>query len=97
MQMKVEKIQGFATDMGGKTSHTTIVAGPTRSRLSSGSRKITTEAKTGDIVIVDGTAGAVIVNPDPEIIRRYELKKKALRNDRGQPPQVRPKDGHDAR
>ena len=76
MQMKVEKIQGFATDMGGKTSHTAIVARAYEIPAVVGLEKITTEARTGDLVIIDGTAGAVIVNPDPEIIRRYEEKKR---------------------
>ncbi len=76
MQMKVEKIQGFATDMGGKTSHTAIVARAYEIPAVVGIEKISAEARTGDIVIVDGTAGAVIVNPDPEIIRRYEEKKR---------------------
>ncbi|HNS54660.1 MAG TPA: phosphoenolpyruvate--protein phosphotransferase [Syntrophales bacterium] len=76
MQMKVEKIQGFATDMGGKTSHTAIVARAYEIPAVVGLEKITTEVRTGDMVIIDGTAGAVIVNPDPEIIRRYEEKKR---------------------
>ena len=76
MQMKVEKIQGFATDMGGKTSHTAIVARAYEIPAVVGLEKITTEARTGDLVIIDGTAGAGIVNPDPEIIRRYEEKKR---------------------
>jgi len=76
MQMKVEKIQGFATDMGGKTSHTAIVARAYEIPAVVGLEKITTEVRTGDMVIIDGSAGAVIVNPDPEIIRRYEDKKR---------------------
>ena len=76
MQMKVEKIQGFATDMGGKTSHTAIVARAYQIPAVVGLEKITTEVRTGDVVVIDGTAGAVIVNPDPEIIRRYEDKKR---------------------
>ena len=76
MQMKVEKIQGFATDMGGKTSHAAIVARAYEIPAVVGLEKVTTEVRTGDVVIIDGTAGAVIVNPDPEIIRRYEEKKR---------------------
>jgi len=76
MQMRVEKIQGFATDMGGKTSHTAIVARAYQIPAVVGLEKITTEVRTGDVVVIDGTAGAVIVNPDPEIIRRYEDKKR---------------------
>ena len=76
MQMKVERIQGFATDMGGKTSHTAIVARAYEIPAVVGLEKVTTEVRTGDLVIIDGTAGAVIVNPDPEIVRRYEEKKR---------------------
>ena len=76
MQMKVEKIRGFVTDIGGKTSHTTIVARAYEIPAVVGLERITTEAKTGDVIIIDGTAGVVIVNPDPEIVRRFEEKKR---------------------
>ncbi len=76
VQMKVENILGFATDMGGKTSHTAIVARSIGIPAVVGLERVTREVRSGDIVVVDGLDGFVIVNPDPEVIRRYEEKKR---------------------
>ncbi len=76
VQMATRKILGFATDMGGKTSHTAIVAKSLEIPAVVGLERITSEVSTGDLIIVDGTAGFVIVNPDPEVIKRYEDKKR---------------------
>ena len=76
VQMKVERILGFTTDIGGKTSHTAIVARSIEIPAVVGLERITREVRTDDVIIVDGTAGLVIVNPDPEMIKRYEDKKK---------------------
>ncbi len=74
MQMKVEKILGFATDIGGKTSHTAIVARSYEIPAVVGLQRVTSEVRSNDRIIIDGTAGLVIVNPDPEVLRRYEDK-----------------------
>lgn len=76
VQMATRRILGFATDMGGKTSHTAIVAKSIEIPAVVGLEKVTAEVATGDLIIVDGTAGVVIVNPDPEVIKRYEDKKR---------------------
>ena len=76
VQMKVERISGFATDIGGKTSHTAIVARSIEIPAVVGLERITREVGTDDEVIIDGTTGFVIVNPDLEVIKRYEDKKK---------------------
>jgi phosphoenolpyruvate-protein phosphotransferase (PTS system enzyme I) len=73
-QMKIEKVRGFATDIGGKTSHTAIVARSLEIPAVVGLESITRRVRTNDTLIIDGSAGLVIVNPDPEIIRRYEDK-----------------------
>jgi phosphotransferase system enzyme I (PtsI) len=75
-QMKIDKIQGFATDIGGKTSHTAIVARSIEIPAVVGLENITRRVRTNDLIIIDGSAGLVIVNPDPEIVRRYEVKKR---------------------
>lgn len=75
VQMKVRKILGFATDVGGKTSHTTIVARSIGIPAVVGLEHITREVRNGDILVVDGTSGVVIVSPDQETLRRYEDKK----------------------
>jgi len=76
VQINVEKVLGFATEIGGKTSHTAIIARSIEIPAVVGLENITNEVQTGDRVIVDGTAGVVIIHPDPEILRRYEDKKK---------------------
>jgi phosphotransferase system enzyme I (PtsI) len=75
-QMKIEKVLGFATDIGGKTSHTAIVARSLEIPAVVGLESITRRVRTNDTLIIDGSAGLVIVNPDPEMIRRYEDKKR---------------------
>jgi phosphotransferase system enzyme I (PtsI) len=76
VQMSTRKILGFATDIGGKTSHTAIVAKSIAIPAVVGLEKITEEVNTGNIIIVDGTAGVVIITPDLEVIKRYEDKKR---------------------
>jgi phosphotransferase system enzyme I (PtsI) len=75
-QLKIDKVLGFATDMGGKTSHTAIVARSMEIPAVVALESITRAAKTNDDIIIDGSSGMVIVNPDPSIIKRYEWKKK---------------------
>jgi len=76
VQMNPEKVLGFATDMGGKTSHTAIVARSMEIPAVVGLQEITANVQNDDTVIIDGTAGVVIVNPDPEVRKRYIDKKK---------------------
>ncbi len=75
-QMKVERVLGFATDVGGKTSHTAIVAKSIEIPAVVGLEKVVREVKNDDEIIIDGISGFVIINPDPDILRRYEDKKK---------------------
>ena len=73
--MKMDKVIGFATDIGGRTSHTAIVSRAMELPAVAGLGNITQLVKTGDELIVDGISGVVIVNPYPEMIKRYEEKK----------------------
>ncbi len=75
-QLKIDKVLGFATDVGGKTSHTAIVARSMEIPAVVALKNITGAVSTNDDIIIDGSSGVVIVNPDPEISRRYEWKKK---------------------
>ncbi|MEW6608261.1 MAG: phosphoenolpyruvate--protein phosphotransferase [bacterium] len=70
------KIMGFATDIGGQTSHTAIMARALEIPAVVGLRDITFRVKSGDILIIDGSHGIVIVNPDKATINEYEKKKK---------------------
>lgn len=75
-QLKLEKIIGFATDSGGRTSHTAIVARSLEIPAVVGLDKVTHFVKTGDEIIVDGTSGMVLVNPYTDMLKRYEEKKR---------------------
>ena len=75
-QMKIDKVLGFATDIGGKTSHTAIVARSIEIPAVVGLESITRAVRTNDDIIIDGSAGVVIVHPDPEVRKRYEDKKR---------------------
>ncbi|MDP2976310.1 MAG: phosphoenolpyruvate--protein phosphotransferase, partial [Anaerolineales bacterium] len=75
-QLKIDKVLGFATDVGGKTSHTAIVARSITIPAVLGLESITRAVRTNDDIIIDGSAGVVIVHPDPEIRKRYEEKKR---------------------
>ena len=74
-QIQLEKIMGFVTDRGGKTSHTGIIARtleiPAVLGLDNASRII----KNDDIIIVDGTEGIVIINPTDKTLIQYEERK----------------------
>ncbi|HET6251917.1 MAG TPA: phosphoenolpyruvate--protein phosphotransferase [Tepidisphaeraceae bacterium] len=64
-------VKGFATDVGGRTSHTAIVARAMGIPAVVGLGNITAEVIGGDVVIIDGTRGVVIVNPDEEQLSDY--------------------------
>ena len=75
LMMRKDKILGFATDAGSRTSHTAILARSLGIPAAVGLENITAEVKTGDVVILDGIHGVVIVDPDEETFLDY-LKKK---------------------
>jgi phosphotransferase system enzyme I (PtsI) len=75
-RMMINKVMGFATDIGGKTSHTAIVARAVGIPAVVGLENITRSARTNDTIIIDGSAGLVVINPDPEMLQRYEDRKK---------------------
>jgi phosphotransferase system enzyme I (PtsI) len=66
-------IQGLAIDAGGSTSHTAIVARALGIPAVVGLNDVTAEATGGDLVIIDGNRGIVVVNPDEQTIREYEI------------------------
>jgi phosphoenolpyruvate-protein phosphotransferase (PTS system enzyme I) len=75
-QMRLDSILGFVTDMGGKTSHTAIIAQSLEIPAVVGLEHITQVVRSGDLLIVDGSDGQVILNPDPATISFYQQKKK---------------------
>ena len=71
LQFDKEKVIGFVTDLGGKTSHTAIVSRSLEIPAVVGLERITGEVADGDSIIVDGAKGLVIINPDEETFRDY--------------------------
>ena len=74
--MKIEKVLGFATDVGGRTSHTAIMARSLEIPAVVGLGNVTKNISNGDLVVIDGLEGIVIINPEEEVIKKYEIKKK---------------------
>ena len=70
--MREEKVIGFVTDIGGKTSHVAIMAQSLEIPAVVGLKDITRNVKNGDMVIVDGNQGMVILNPDHFTIENYQ-------------------------
>jgi len=73
--LDVRIVKGFVTNAGGKTSHTAIMARALEIPSVVGLEKITREVSSGDMIIVDGTIGVVIVRPTAETLRNYAEKK----------------------
>src|SRR3990167_5773103 len=79
IQMKREKVLGFATDAGGKTSHTGIMASAFEIPAVVGLKNITEKAKNGDSIIVDGIDGSVILAPDADTFHLFLKKQQRFR------------------
>lgn len=71
--MDKEAVVGFATDLGGKTSHTSIIAQTLDIPALVGTGDISKNVKGGEKAILDGNEGVLIVNPSDEEISKYEL------------------------
>ena len=71
-------IKGFATDAGGRTSHTAIVARSLGIPAVVALETVTSQVAAGDTVIVDGHRGTVVINPDPATLEEYRDYRAAL-------------------
>ncbi|MDR0137045.1 phosphoenolpyruvate--protein phosphotransferase [Metabacillus idriensis] len=74
-QLNRQYVLGFTTDIGGRTSHSAIMARSMEIPAVVGTKTATSDIKNGDIVIVDGIDGDVIVNPSEDVIAGFEKKK----------------------
>jgi phosphotransferase system enzyme I (PtsI) len=82
IQFKTLKIAGFVTDLGGATSHTAIVARSLAIPAVVGLHHARPLVREDDLVIVDGTRGVLIVNPDARVLEEYRLRKRELELER---------------
>ncbi len=71
-QIQLDRVMGFITDRGGKTSHTSIIARTLELPAVLGLERATALIRNEDLIIVDGNEGIVIVNPVEETLLRYE-------------------------
>ena len=74
-QIQLERIMGFVTDRGGKDSHTSIIAKSLKIPTVLGLGTATINIKNDDLLIVDGSAGVIVINPEEDILFDYEDKK----------------------
>jgi len=80
IQLNLNRVSGFATDVGGRTSHTSIVARALEIPAVVGVGNVTMLVRNNDLVIIDGDEGVVIINPVKEVQKEYAAKQIHLRN-----------------
>ena len=73
--LDLDKVLGFVTDIGGRTSHTAIMARALQIPAVVGLETITRQIQSGDKLIVDGISGEVIINPSQKVFNEYLVKK----------------------
>ncbi|GAE30167.1 phosphoenolpyruvate--protein phosphotransferase [Halalkalibacter hemicellulosilyticus] len=83
-QLNPEFVKGFATNIGGRTSHSAIMSRSLEIPAVVGAKSITEQATQGDVVIVDGLDGDIIVNPTDDELRQYEKKREDFINQKEQ-------------
>jgi phosphoenolpyruvate-protein phosphotransferase (PTS system enzyme I) len=70
-QLNRQFVLGFTTNIGGRTSHSAIMARSMEIPAVVGTKTATEEINNGDLVIVDGLKGEVHINPTPELVEQY--------------------------
>ncbi len=73
-QINLERIKGFVTDRGGKTSHTSIIARTLEIPAVMGLGNATNIIKNDDLIIIDGTVGTVIIHPTEETLLEHGVR-----------------------
>jgi phosphotransferase system enzyme I (PtsI) len=89
IQFKSLRIGGFVTDLGGATSHTAIVARSLAIPAVVGMHHARPLIQDDDLLIVDGTRGVLIVDPDIRVLEEYRLRKSALELERSKLKRLR--------
>ena len=89
LQFKQSVFAGFVTDVGGKTSHTAIVARSMDIPAVVGARSASHLVRQDDWVIIDGDAGVMIVDPSPIILAEYTFKQRQAELERGRLARLR--------
>lgn len=74
-QLNRKYVKGFATNIGGRTSHSAIMSRSLEIPAVVGTKVALEKIKNGDLVIIDGTEGDVFVNPSEDLVKEYEGKR----------------------
>ncbi|WP_449621427.1 phosphoenolpyruvate--protein phosphotransferase [Robertmurraya sp. Marseille-Q9965] len=77
-QLNRQFVKGFTTDIGGRTSHSAIMARSLEIPAVVGTKVATKDIQNGDLVIVDGLKGEVHINPTPELVEQYKKENEAF-------------------
>ncbi len=78
-QLNRDYVKGFVTDIGGRTSHSAIMARSLEIPAVVGTKEVTQVIAEGDMVIIDGLEGDIIIRPNEEIIAVYQEKAAAFK------------------
>ncbi|WP_322010402.1 phosphoenolpyruvate--protein phosphotransferase [Paraburkholderia sp. J12] len=78
LQFKTQTFQGFVTDLGGRTSHTAIVARSLGIPAAVGVQQASALIRQDDLIIVDGDHGVVIVDPAPIVLEEYTYRQSEM-------------------
>ncbi|NIE67829.1 phosphoenolpyruvate--protein phosphotransferase [Burkholderia sp. Ax-1719] len=78
LQFKGQTFQGFVTDLGGRTSHTAIVARSLGIPAAVGVQQASSLIRQDDLIIVDGDHGVVIVDPAPIVLEEYTYRQSEM-------------------
>jgi len=78
LQFKTQSFQGFVTDLGGRTSHTAIVARSLGIPAAVGVQQASVLIRQDDLIIVDGDHGVVIVDPAPIVLEEYTYRQSEM-------------------
>lgn len=73
-QLNKKYVKGFITDLGGKTSHSAIMARTLEIPAIVGASKATTTIQPGDMLLLDGIAGEALINPTEDEVMAYAAK-----------------------
>ena len=91
-QLNKEFVQGFVTNIGGRTSHSAIMSRSLEIAAVVGTKSITEEVKQGDMIIVDGMSGDVIIDPTEDELIAYQNKRERFFEDKKELQKLRDAD-----
>ncbi len=74
-QLNKNLVKGFATNIGGRTSHSAIMARSLEIPAVVACKTITEDVNEGDMIVLDGNDGSVMINPDDATIKEYAAKR----------------------